>query len=173
MKKTIIIMLMSVVAFMTAPSCISQAKVFKEIASMPDVTSVYIGPALLRLGGAAASSVGDYSKYISGIKSIEIISCENPSAIKAVSDACDRKLAEMNYDILLEANEPDEQTTIYGGVGDAANPEILDDIVIVCREKSEFSLIYIRGKINVGEMVKENMSDDAGDDDSDDSDDEE
>ncbi|MDO4318963.1 MAG: DUF4252 domain-containing protein [Bacteroidales bacterium] len=157
MKKTLIIMLMLIVALMTAPSCISQAKVFKEVASMPDVTSVYIGPAMLRLAGGAASvgGYGEYSQYISDLKSIEVISCEKASSIEKVSAACDRMLAQMHYEILLEANEEDEHAIIYGGIPDGENPDILDDIVIVSREKGEFSLVYIRGKINVGEMVKE------------------
>lgn len=161
MKKTLIIILMSVVALLTAPSCISQGKVFKEAASLPGVTSVYIGTAMMRLAGGAASvsEYGEYAKYISDIKSIEVLSCEDASQIKAVSDICNRILAEMHYEVLLEADEGNEHTVIYGGVADTENPDIIDDMVIVSQEASEYDVVFIRGKINVAQMMQDNAAD--------------
>lgn len=170
MKKTLSILVLAIAALLTAPSCISQAKVFKDAASLPDVTSVYIGPALLKMAGSASTmgGYGDYSQYVSGVKNLEILTCESPRAIDRLATVCDSIISTLHYEVMLDANEDNEHTVIYAGVPDQENPSVIEGLLIVNREKNEYNLVFIRGKIDIGKMASDFSKNKDADDDGED-----
>ena len=88
MKNLIKTAVIIIVLTIMPASCIGQAKMFKSVASMTGVESVYIGPAAMRF--AQAASVLDSDKVsadaIKSIKSLEVIDCDEPAYIPAVAD---------------------------------------------------------------------------------------
>ncbi len=144
-----------IVLLIMPASCIGQAKMFKSVASMPDVTSVYIGPAAMRF--AQVSSVLDNDKVaadaVKSIKSLEVISCDETKRIPAVAAQAQKIIDEMKLDVILETRDDGEVCVIYGHISED-NPEYLESLLIVSREDDdEYNLVYINGKININELM--------------------
>lgn len=137
-------------------SCAGQAKVFKSVASMPDVTSVYIGPAAMRF--AQMSSVLDHDKVaadaVKSIKSLEVIECDEQDRIPAVAAKAQAIIDELKLEVILETKDDGEACVIYGLVSQK-EPEYLESLLIVSRDEDEYSLVYINGKINIDELMED------------------
>lgn len=156
MKNLIKTAVIIIVLLIMPASCIGQAKVFKSVASMTGVESVYIGPAAMRF--AQDASVLDSDKVsadaIKSIKSLEVIDCDEPAYIPAVADEAQKIINELKLDVILETKEEDEECTIYGRVPEE-NADYIESLLIVSREEDSFSLVYINGKISLEELLED------------------
>ena len=156
MKNLIKTAVIIIVLLIMPASCIGQAKVFKSVASMTGVESVYIGPAAMRF--AQAASVLDSDKVsadaIKSIKSLEVIDCDAPAYIPAVADEAQKIINELKLDVILETKEEDEECTNYGRVPEE-NADYIESLLFVSREEDSFSLVYINGKISLDELLED------------------
>lgn len=159
MKRTLILVLISVVMCMIPAGCVGQAKVFESVAKLPDVTSVYIGKAAMRMAGGAAMVSSELSgasaDAIKKINSLEIITCENKKSIPAAEAKVAEIIAKLKLEVLVETNEGDEKAIIYGGVPVEGDSDYVQNILIYNSTPSELNLVYIDGRINLTEFVKD------------------
>lgn len=157
MRRIFIISVVSVFFLLFPVSCIGQAKVFESLAKMPDVTSVYIGKAAMRLGAGASFMSGEFAgaNAIKKINSLEVISCEKKSAIPEVKKKADAIIAQFKMDVLVETNENNERVLIYGGTPEDGNEDYIDNLLIYEVSDNELNIVYIDGKINVKEFMNE------------------
>lgn len=157
MRRNIIIALILGIMAILPTSCIGQAKVFKEVAALPNVTSVYIGKAAMRLGMAAAMMDGEIAamKAIKDINSLEVINCDHAATIPEATRLADKAIQRLNLELLVDTQEDREHTAIYGGVADDDHPDIIHNLLIYNTEPGELNLVFIKGKINVAELMKE------------------
>lgn len=104
MKKNIMLVLLAILV--PAMPLAAQEKMFAEVAKMPDVESVFVGGAILKLAkGAQTITDNKYARSVKNIDAIEVISCESEEAVDAVAEACQKIIDSMNLEVILEANE--------------------------------------------------------------------
>lgn len=154
MKKSLILILLSLFMMMAPAVSFAQERVFQEVAKMPGAESVFVGSTILKLAKSTGKVTG-YSKYTRSVKnleSIEVISCEKKGSIAAIAAACQKILDSMNLDVILEANEDGEQTLIYGGPI-VEGQSTMKNLIVVNRESDEFNLVYVRGDIDISDVL--------------------
>ena len=168
MKKNIMLVLLAILV--PAMPLAAQEKMFAEVAKMPDVESVFVGGAILKLAkGAQTITDNKYARSVKNIDAIEVISCESEEAVDAVAEACQKIIDSMNLEVILEANENREQrvlkgsgkviqkggverSIIYGGPMEEGRPK-MKNMIVVNQSPDEFQLVYIRGCIDISDVV--------------------
>ncbi|MDE5568289.1 MAG: DUF4252 domain-containing protein [Muribaculaceae bacterium] len=146
--------MMALIALIGTQSCIAQSKVFKEAASVEGVTSVYISPMLLKLGGGSKDLGHGLDDAVKELKSFEVITTEEECKdIKKVADICRKKIAQMGCEILMEVNEDNDKVKIYASVPEGS--EYADQLIIEVDEPKEYTVIYVKGKIDLAKVVKD------------------
>lgn len=160
MKQFILKSAIVLACLITTVSCKGQ-KIFQDLATRSDVESVYVGKAMMGLAkGAFTLSADGDSKVamnaIKGINSIEIINCEEASAIPSVKKQAHQILAKLNLDVLMETRDGDELVTIYGkSPADDSKDTYISSMIIESSEPGEYSLIHINGKIDPATLLAE------------------
>lgn len=153
MKKIGLVIMLALVALIGTQSCIAQSKFFKEAASVEGVTSVYISPLLLKLGGSETKVGHGLDEAIKELTAFEIITTEdNCKDIRKVAELCRKKIADLKCDVLMEVNEEDENFKIYANVPEGS--EYADLLMIEDDEPEEYTLIYVKGKIDLAKIMK-------------------
>ena len=149
MKNLLVKLTVATAALLVSATCHAQ-KIFNSLADNPNVESVFVGKAMMNMGinmlGDDKDSQDIYNA-VNEIESIEIISCEVPKEIAKIKSQAAKILAKLKLQTLLETKEDGETVVIYGHT--PANGETISDMVIETTEKNEYSLIHIKGKINV------------------------
>lgn len=140
-------------------SCIGQSKIFKEISSNYDVTTVRISKAMMRLAGNVSVLGGDkdvaaVSKSLKGIDGIEIVNCDRDSEILKIMPHLSKLIEEYNLEVLVEVKDGNQNVNIYGHVTDD-DPGNVKDILIVTREPSELNIIFIQGKADLETLMNQ------------------
>lgn len=159
MKQTMLKILLLIAAMTAGISCRAE-KIFESLASNPNVESVYVGKAMMGMarGFLSADNDGDTRaalKAVKDINSIEIISCENESAIKEIKEKARKIIAKLKLEVVLEAKEKNEKTVIYGRVPSAGNSSAVSNMVIETTEPGEYNLIHINGIIDIQSLTRQ------------------
>ncbi len=138
-------------------------RILSAITSRSDVTSVYIGKAALRLAGSNAlagklggdAKDGDrVTKAVKNLESVEIVNCEKKSVIPDLRKEVERLVQKLGLEVLVEAREPGESVMIYGIVP-ADGSDVIDSMLIEANEGNEYSLVFIKGKIDLSALYKD------------------
>lgn len=154
MKKVIAIVLLAAWMAVMPPALAAQSgRIFGSFADKPGVESVYIGKAGLRFAGKAAfmerGDLGDVCAGITDMESIEILNCEKKALIPELQQQAQALVDSMKLELIVEARDGgDEATRIYGIVPED-NPAVLKSLLIEARDGNEYSLIYIRGTVDI------------------------
>ena len=83
------------------------------------------------------------------MESIEILNCEKKALIPELQQQAQALVDSMKLELIVEARDGgDEATRIYGIVPDD-NPAVLKSLLIEARDGDEYSLIYIRGTVDI------------------------
>ena len=147
------------------PASLSAAKmqrVFSEISNLPGVESTYIGPAALRLAGSyipfEAGMMGTVGSAIKDLKSIEVVECTNRKSFKEIQKFADELVARLSLEVIVETTEKDETTRIFGVMpeDDGQDSNTLDGLLIEIREKGEYTLVFVRGTIDISKLEVNN-----------------
>lgn len=155
MKKILTILAAVAVVAVAVQSCSAQ-KIFDKTAKLPGVTSVYVGPAMMKLGMAFAAGEGDdFTKFARDIKSVEVLTSETAAAAKSLIAACDSVVAARGYEQLLDVKESNETTVIYGAVPESSKNNEINGMLILTQDQKEVNLVYINGKIDINQMMNE------------------
>ena len=153
MKKIGLLIMGAMLALIGTQSCIAQSKVFKEAASVEGVTSVYISPLLLKLGGSETKVGHGLDEAIKELTAFEVITTEeNCKDLKKVAESCSKKIADMKCEVLMEVNDEDETVKIYANVPEGS--EYADLLMIEVNGADEYTLIYVKGKIDLAKVMK-------------------
>lgn len=155
MKKILTILAAVAVVVVAVQSCSAQ-KIFSKTAKLPGVTSVYVGPAMMKLGMAFAAGEGDdFTKFARDIKSVEVLTSETAEAAKSLKAACDSVVGARGYEQLLDVTDKNETTVIYGAVPESSNNSEINGMLILTQDQKEVNLVYINGKIDLNRMLDE------------------
>lgn len=161
MKKTLAFILLSLVmVFMPVCTYAANDRLFSEVAGLPGVESVFIGQAAMRFANQSslsAASLGNIRGSIKDVKSVEIVECDKSESIdsfKKVKALAESVIKKLNLEIIMEATDDGETTRIYAMVPEnAATDTSLDNILIESSEEDEYSLVYVKGKIDISRIM--------------------
>ena len=147
------------------PATVSAAKmqrVFSEISNLPGVESTYIGPAALRLAGSyipfEAGMMGGVGNAIKDLRSIEVVECTNRKSFNEIQKFAVDLVARLSLEVIVETTEKDETTRIFGVIpeDDGQDSNTLDGLLIEIREKGEYTLVFVRGTIDLSKLELNN-----------------
>ncbi len=157
MKKLGLIIVMCLVWLTGTQSCMAQAKIFKDAAEIDGVTSIYISPMLLKLGGASTIGHG-LDDAVSDLKAVEIITADGLSQtkMKSVMNACRKVIDKLGCELLMAVNDDDDKVMIYAAV-DEGSKYAKELVVEVDEEGHEYTVIYIKGKIDLEKISQDDL----------------
>lgn len=160
-KLAILIILLLMTILPASLSAAKMQRVFSEISNLPGVESTYIGPAALRLAGSyipfEAGMMGTVGSAIKDLKSIEVVECTNRKSFKEIQKFADELVARLSLEVIVETTEKDE-TTLFGVMpeDDGQDSNTLDGLLIEIREKGEYTLVFVRGTIDLSKLEVNN-----------------
>ena len=143
-----------------AISCAAQ-KTFSEVSNMKGVTSIYIGPTMLKLAGSSIDIGGkqdavDLKKLSKGLSSIEIVQCDNDLS-EEVEKACKKILSQYAFEIITEVSEDNQNVEISSVLND--DGKSMNMLLITVKEKNELVYILMKGKIDTETLLNALVSD--------------
>lgn len=151
--KSIASIIVALLAFVLTTGC-SAKKQFADIASNDDVTSVYISKTMLKMAGSVGGDLSDdinVKALIKDLDSIEILTCENASKVKKIAPVIEQCIAALKADVLMDANEDNENVIIYG-TPDPQNENKISNLIIYTRESGELNLVVLSGTIDMAQV---------------------
>ena len=151
--KSIASIIVALLAFVLTTGC-SAKKQFADIASNDDVTSVYISKTMLKMAGSVGGDLSDdinVKALIKDLDSIEILTCEIASKLKKIAPVIEQRIAALKADVLMEANEDNENVIIYG-TPDPQNENKISNLIIYTRESGELNLVVLSGTIDMAQV---------------------
>jgi len=113
---------------------------------------VSVGKGMMNLANVFGGNVKNNTEIMSKMRSIKILSLNGEVAsafMKSVINEIDQIVSKGNFETAVESRDKGELVHIYyrlTGKDDA-------DMLIITKEKGEFSLIWINGKMNKEEMM--------------------
>ena len=90
----------------------------------------------------------DRGKVASQLDCIRIVSCEKPELIAKLKKETSFITSKNGYEELMDINEEGEKTTIYL----KQNKNGTNEFILVNRQKEDFNLIFIIGKLTLQEV---------------------
>lgn len=132
-------------------SCRAQ-HTLSEVSSIKGVTSVFVGPAMLKLADSsmnldADKSAIDTSKLLKDLTSIEIITCEDKNVAEKAKKECDRVLSNFPFEVITEVTN-DEQNVDISGVFEE-DGKTISMLLISVTEPDEATYVLMKGKIDI------------------------
>lgn len=113
---------------------------------------VSVGKGMMNMASSFGGIVKNDKEMMSKMKSIKILSLEgesNASLMKSVLHDLDQVVDKGDFESGVEVRDKGERVNIYYRITGKDNAEML----IVTKEKGEFSLIWISGKMTKEEMM--------------------
>jgi len=113
---------------------------------------VSVGKGMMNLANVFGGNAKNNNEMMSKMRSIRILTLNGEAAsalMKSVINEIDQVVSKGNFETAVESRDKGELVHIYyrlTGKDDA-------DMLIVTKEKGEFSLIWINGKMNKAEMM--------------------
>lgn len=159
MKRFISVLTLSLICLIAAVG-VQAEDMFKELKAHPDVESIHVSRFMMSVARSAIRMSGDKDskaaiQFLKGIKSMDIISCEKPSAVKAVQALAKKAIAGGKYELALEDKDKDETAYIWCLPDKATDSDKLRDVIIEVIEPKEYSLIKINGTIDPAKFTSE------------------
>lgn len=143
------------VVFMSLTSMAGE-NVFSEFADRKDVTTVFISGAMLKMGLLEMVNEDPQMKLIADcIKNpdgIEILSATNMAGNDALLQELTDKINSFNMELVMNTEEGDEKVSIYARSIDEGS--VMRDVMITAQEGGEFTVIYIKGEVNIKKLME-------------------
>ena len=135
----------------------AQTKIFKEAAAIDGVTSVYISPSLLNLGADVGTLGSGLDEAVDELKGLEVItSTYSLVDRKSVREACNKVIDSLGTELLIDINEDGEIVRLFAEL--EKGTEFAKQMVLEIDEtQGNYTVIYIRGKINMTKIIKDNL----------------
>ncbi|MHB9141807.1 MAG: DUF4252 domain-containing protein [Paludibacter sp.] len=151
--KKVTILIAALFMVVAASQAQSLQSIFEKYGNDEHFEYVSVGKGMMNLGGLLGGIAKDDKEMMSKMRSVKILSLEgesNASLMKALETDLDKVLAKGNFETAVEVRDKGERVNVYYRVSDDNNA----DMLIVSKEKNEFSLIWISGKMSKEEMMK-------------------
>ncbi|MCC8175007.1 MAG: DUF4252 domain-containing protein [Bacteroidales bacterium] len=157
MKRIFSTLILACVAIMmvAAPK---NSKLMPEASSIPGVTTVYLGPAILAM--AQESALDDLDDNIRDaikeLKSLEIITTEKKSAIPSLDAMAEKVIDQYTLDLLMEVNsDENEQVYLYAPV--SSTPVDDSCMLMITQTPEDYVIMAIRGRIDISAFMKDDQ----------------
>lgn len=150
MKK--VITLVAVLLIVAASQAQSLQSLFEKYSNDERFEYVSVGKGMMNMASAFGGIAKNDKEMMSKMRSIKILSLdadENSPQMKSVVHDLDQVIDNGNFETAVEVRDKGERVHIYYRITGKDNA----DMLIVTKEKSEFSLIWISGKMTKGEMM--------------------
>ncbi len=138
-----------------ASSFTASAKdLFAEVKKLPDTESVHVNGFMMSIARSAVKmsagkDAGQALEVLKGIKSMDIIECDQSSSIPTTRNLARKIIEAEGYQVAFENMENNETVVIYcqpsNNKSDAGK---LKNVIIEVCEPKEYSIIVIKGTIN-------------------------
>lgn len=140
---------------LTLQSCmIGKSKVLGPLAQYPSEINIRVPKATLRAAGAFDRDAG---KSLGKINSIEVFSSEDRRSFPAIERSAGEIAGAEKMELLIEVADSCEHTEIYGLASDKGNA--IQKLLIKSAEPGEYTVIYMKGNIDLGAMIDQNKAD--------------
>lgn len=151
MKKQILRIILIAFIMLTSLTACSQVRVFKELADMPGIESVYIGRSVMMLAGENILSnvSGQVDFDIRNVSSIEVITYdgEQSSILTTLLSKSQQILNGLNMEVVVDQRCDGERNTIYVQPTDSTYVTF-SKLVVLTYDEYDFNLVLIEGKIS-------------------------
>lgn len=154
--KALRLMVCAIMAFSISLTAMSQSRVFNNYPDNKDISTVYISKAAMRLGlsmGGDDSDMKEIQKCVKNPEGMEIVSATSPQAIAIVKKDVAEKMKKLNMELFLNAQDSGDDVNIYAGKILSGN--VMRDILIEASEPNEYTIVYIRGEIDVQALTNQ------------------
>lgn len=157
MNKNIIRVIFCILIGFAAIEVSAQTKIFKEAAAVEGVTSVYISPSLLNLGADIGMLGYGLDDAVVDLKGLEVItSTYSLVDRKKVKDLCNKVIDTLGTELLIDINEEGENVRLFAEL-DEGTPYAKQMVLEIDEPKDNYTVIYIRGKIDMSKIIKDNL----------------
>lgn len=158
MKRISIIILLCLVSLAGFAQLKSQPKLFMEAAAIDGVTSVYISPALLRVGADVGPLGHGLDDAVKELRGLELISTElDEERHYKVREIGNRVIAAKDVELLVDINEGGEKVKLYAAL-EKDSPYSSELLLELDQEFAHYTIIYINGKIDISKLIKNNLN---------------
>jgi hypothetical protein len=150
MKK--IMTLVAALVIVTAIQAQTLQSLFDKYRNDERFEFVSLGKGMMNMAGAFAGHTKNNSEMMSKLKSLNILTLnadDNSPLMKSVVNELDKVVEKGNFETAINTRDKGERVNIYyrfSGKDDA-------DMLIVTKEKGEFSVIWLNGKMTKEEMM--------------------
>ena len=150
MKK--IMTLVAVLLMVTAIQAQTLQSLFDKYRNDERFEFVSVGKGMMNMAGAFGGHAKNNSEMMSKLKSLKILTLnadDTSSLMKSVVSELDKVVEKGNFETAINTRDKGERVNIYyrfSGKDDA-------DMLIVTKEKGEFSVIWLNGKMTKEEMM--------------------
>jgi len=151
MKK--IMILVAVFFFVAANQAQTLQSLFDKYGDDERFEYVSIGKGMMNMTGIFGGMAKNENEMMSKMRTIKILSLDteaNSPLMKSVVSDLDQVVEKGNFETAVEVRDKGERVNIYYRVTGNDNA----DMLIVTKEKGEFSVIWISGKMTKEEMMK-------------------
>ncbi len=145
-------------------SCMSRSKRFAEVADIEGVETLRLGASVSKLADLALKNDknghgnDDLSSYMTSVKDIEIVHCDDSSEIPAVTEKCRAIIETMGYTPMLEQGDSD--MIFIGPKG--KNDGEATGIIIVDRSEGEYNMVLVEGTVIVDKLADHFLNHEKG-----------
>ncbi len=144
--------------FVSATACLAQSTM-PELNDAPDVESVYISSALIKMASGSDSkkhtNIGGMSLktgILQRVTSMEVYSCESVKAATLGKRTMDKYIASHpNIQTLISVNDGKEKVRIYALPAEKA--DTYSKIIIYNYEPDEVNIVIINGNMNSSDIL--------------------
>lgn len=152
MKKLVLVAL---TCLMTV-SAFGQSRFYKKFSAYEGMTKVYISPSMFSLMGddmqLDLTDDVNIAGVIKNMSGLYVLSTSNPGYIAEMKKDFSDLISAGEFEVLMEVEDGEEKVFMYM----QKQEDIITDLYICADENSEFSVIYMSGKLT-SEDLKEMM----------------
>lgn len=147
MKRIIITMVVAIIATLTMTSC-AQQRMMASLKGDKEIETVYVSSAMMKMaGGLARHQMGwtasKFATQLQDVNCVEVASSEQVQGSKRIKDLAERLIKEHKLELLVEAEEDDESSQVYGlSKPDGSGFSLM---LILNIEGNETNLVIIQG----------------------------
>lgn len=147
MKKTLTI---AALVLLTSGLSAQDAKsIYKKYSEQPEVTAVYISPAMFKMMGQIPdmeieSEDINLTPAIQALSGMYLLSSENPEINRTLNREIDNLVDKGDYNLFLEVKEDGESVRIYT----RKKKDVIKEFVLIASEPDECTFICIQGDIS-------------------------
>lgn len=173
MKKKIYLIMVALVVALSCSSVKAQDRLFKNIAKMDGVTSVYVGKQMIRLMGDTniIGGLGNFnaSALLSKLTGIEVLSCENAKNAKQVTKTIDGIIKSMDdLEVITEVEDnEDSKDSSHVVIYSRSKPgsDVIKTLLINVQSDNEPTIVALHGDFTIEDIAAAMGSDNGKTDD--------